>query len=99
MTMTSVRSMRATIATRPCIPGQDVCVAELGPPVEGDRHLRLGRRRFPEPALLRFGLVEQPAPQPLPPIDPDDIHLICWTVILPASPVVPQADMTTPMEA
>ena len=34
-----------------------------------------------------LGLVRQPAPQPLPPIDPDDIHLICWTVILPAWPV------------
>lgn len=38
--------------------------------------------------LLMFadhlGLVQQPAPQPLPQIEPDDIHLICWTVILPA---------------
>jgi superfamily II DNA or RNA helicase len=32
-----------------------------------------------------LGLVQQPAPQPLPQIEPDDIHLICWTVILPAS--------------
>ncbi len=31
-----------------------------------------------------LGLARQPAPQPLPPIDLDDIHLICWTVILPA---------------
>jgi superfamily II DNA or RNA helicase len=31
-----------------------------------------------------LGLVQQPAPQPLPQIEPDDIHLICWTVILPA---------------
>jgi hypothetical protein len=30
-----------------------------------------------------LGLVQQPAPQPLPQIEPDDIHLICWTVILP----------------
>jgi hypothetical protein len=30
-----------------------------------------------------LGLVRQPVPQPLPPIDLDDIHLICWTVILP----------------
>jgi superfamily II DNA or RNA helicase len=31
-----------------------------------------------------LGLVRQPVPQPLPPIDLDDIHLVCWTVILPA---------------
>jgi superfamily II DNA or RNA helicase len=31
-----------------------------------------------------LGLVRQPAPQPLPPIDPEDVHLICWNVILPA---------------
>jgi superfamily II DNA or RNA helicase len=31
------------------------------------------------------GLVAQPAPQPLPQIDTDDVHLICWTVVLPAS--------------
>ena len=31
-----------------------------------------------------LGLVQQPAPQPLPQIEPDDVHLICWTVILPA---------------
>ena len=37
-----------------------------------------------------LGLVRQPAPQPLPPIEPDDIHLICWTVILPDYPS-PQA--------
>ena len=30
-----------------------------------------------------LGLVRQPAPQPLPPIDLNDIHLICWTAILP----------------
>lgn len=36
-----------------------------------------------------LGLVDQPAPRPLPPIDPDDIHLICWTVILPAPPTDP----------
>jgi hypothetical protein len=34
-----------------------------------------------------LGLVRQPAPQPLPPIDSDDVHLICWTVILPDDPV------------
>lgn len=32
-----------------------------------------------------LGLAIQPAPQPLPQIDPDDIHLICWTAILPGS--------------
>jgi hypothetical protein len=37
-----------------------------------------------------LGLIRQPAPEPLPPIDPDDIHLICWTVILPAGAVVPE---------
>ncbi len=31
-----------------------------------------------------LGLVQQPAPRPLPQIEPDDIYLICWTVILPA---------------
>jgi hypothetical protein len=31
-----------------------------------------------------LGLVQQPAPQPLPPIEQGDIHLICWTAILPA---------------
>ena len=41
-------------------------------------------------AADRLGLVVQPAPQPLPPIDLDDIHLICWTVILPSlSPLAP----------
>jgi hypothetical protein len=30
-----------------------------------------------------LGLVVQPAPQPLPQIEPDDVHLICWTAILP----------------
>jgi hypothetical protein len=30
-----------------------------------------------------LGLVRQPTPQPLPAIDSDDIHLVCWTVILP----------------
>lgn len=29
------------------------------------------------------GLVAQAAPEPLPSIDPDDIHLVCWTLILP----------------
>jgi hypothetical protein len=38
-----------------------------------------------------LGLVRQPAPQPLPPIDLDDIHLICWTVILPAIADGPEA--------
>jgi hypothetical protein len=36
-------------------------------------------------AADRLGLVVQPAPQPLPAIDLDDIHLISWTVILPSS--------------
>lgn len=36
-----------------------------------------------------LGLIRQPAPEPLPPIDLDDIHLICWTVILPGGVVVP----------
>ena len=39
------------------------------------------------PRLLladHLGLIRHPAPQPLPPIDYDDIHLICWTIILPA---------------
>jgi hypothetical protein len=40
----------------------------------------------------RLGLAVQPAPQPLPPIESDDIHLICWTVILPESPV-PASDV------
>jgi hypothetical protein len=30
-----------------------------------------------------LGLIRQPVPQPLPPIDLEDIRLICWTVILP----------------
>jgi hypothetical protein len=29
----------------------------------------------------QLGLIQQPAPEPLPPITPDDIHLICWTAI------------------
>ena len=37
-----------------------------------------------------LGLIRQAAPEPLPPIDPDDIHLICWTIILPAETVVPE---------
>jgi len=41
-----------------------------------------------------LGLVRQSAPQPLPPIDLDDIHLICWTVILPGDPAA--ADTTEP---
>jgi hypothetical protein len=36
-----------------------------------------------------LGLVRQPAPQPLPSIDLDDIHLICWIAILPSDPVAP----------
>lgn len=32
----------------------------------------------------QLGLTRQPAPDPLPPIADDDIHLICWTAILPA---------------
>jgi superfamily II DNA or RNA helicase len=35
----------------------------------------------------QLGLVEQPAPRPLPTIDPEDIHLICWTIVLPSSVV------------
>jgi len=31
-----------------------------------------------------LGLVRQPAPEPLASIDPEDIHLICWTAIIPA---------------
>jgi hypothetical protein len=34
-------------------------------------------------AADRLGLVSQPAPEPLPSIDLDDIHL-GWTVILPS---------------
>ena len=37
-----------------------------------------------------LGLIRQAAPEPLPPIDLDDIHLICWTVVLPAETVVPE---------
>jgi hypothetical protein len=37
-----------------------------------------------------LGLIPQVAPEPLPPIDHDDIHLICWTVVLPAETVVPE---------
>jgi superfamily II DNA or RNA helicase len=37
-----------------------------------------------------LGLVRQPSPQPLPAIDPGDIHPICWTVIFPGDPVTPQ---------
>jgi hypothetical protein len=33
----------------------------------------------------QLGLTRQPAPDPLPPIADDDIHLICWTAILPAA--------------
>ena len=32
----------------------------------------------------QLGLTRQPAPDPQPPIADDDIHLICWTAILPA---------------
>ncbi len=45
-----------------------------------------------------LGLVRQPAPEPLPPIEPDDVHLVCWTAILPpesAPPVMPQAGAAT----
>jgi superfamily II DNA or RNA helicase len=31
----------------------------------------------------RLGLARQPVPEPLPPIDDDDIHLICWTAVVP----------------
>jgi len=30
----------------------------------------------------QLGLVRQPAPEPLPAIEPDDIHLICWAIVL-----------------
>ncbi len=30
-----------------------------------------------------LGLVRQAAPAPLPPIDDDDIHLVCWTAVTP----------------
>jgi hypothetical protein len=40
----------------------------------------------------RLGLVRQPSPKPLPAIDPDDIHLICWTVIFPGDPVALAVD-------
>lgn len=36
----------------------------------------------------RLGMVTQTAPEPLPPIEADDIHLICWTVILPSERTV-----------
>jgi superfamily II DNA or RNA helicase len=32
----------------------------------------------------QFGLTRQPAPKPLPPVDAGDIHLICWTAVVPA---------------
>jgi hypothetical protein len=32
----------------------------------------------------QLGLTRQPSPDPLPPITDEDIHLICWTAILPA---------------
>jgi hypothetical protein len=34
----------------------------------------------------QLGLTRQPAPEPLQPITTDDIHLICWTAIVPADP-------------
>jgi hypothetical protein len=54
-----------------------------------------------------LGLARQPAPEPLPPIDADDIHQICWTAIIPAELAVPEVaealnsrstvdDMTSP---
>lgn len=36
----------------------------------------------------RLGLTPPPPVQPLPPITPDDIHLVCWTAITP-TPVPP----------
>lgn len=36
-----------------------------------------------------LGLIRQAAPEPLPPIDHYDIHLICWTVILPSETLAP----------
>lgn len=38
-----------------------------------------------------LGLVQQSAPEPLPAIEPDDIHLVCWTVILPDQVELQQA--------
>ena len=34
----------------------------------------------------QLGLTRQPAPEPLQPITADDIHLTCWTAIVPADP-------------
>jgi hypothetical protein len=31
----------------------------------------------------QLGLSKQPAPEPLPPITCDDIHLVCWTAVTP----------------
>ncbi|MQA88070.1 MAG: helicase [Streptosporangiales bacterium] len=31
----------------------------------------------------QLGLARQPAPEPLPPITSDDVHLICWTAVIP----------------
>lgn len=44
-----------------------------------------GRQRTDRLLALadQLGLIEQPAPGPLPAIDPEDIHLICWTIVLP----------------
>jgi hypothetical protein len=37
-----------------------------------------------------LGLARQPAPEPLPPINPDDIHQICWTAVIPADLTGPE---------
>lgn len=42
----------------------------------------------------QLGLTRQPAPDPLPPIADDDIHLICWTAILPAPGAAERASTT-----
>lgn len=58
-------------------------------------HVPTGRQKADQLLSLadHLGLVEQPAPQPLAPIEADDIHLICWTVILPPSLIGSQEDM------
>jgi superfamily II DNA or RNA helicase len=76
---------------------QDELVARLEAPY-APRILREVRQALAAPGVAererveglleaadRLGLVVQPAPVPLPPIDADDIHLICWMVILPSS--------------
>ncbi|WP_371784731.1 hypothetical protein [Streptosporangium subroseum] len=61
-----------------------ICAATL---TEPDRHtaLRTLERLLNATADLvdRLGLVLQTAPEPLPPITEDDIHLMCWIAIVP----------------